>query len=496
MNQLLFERATGNIGPNVFAKLETTKLLRSFQPAPQWRFDGGERGSAIGDGESDSPGADRRKDIWAHQSGVNALALERFDGRILISGGSDATIRLWDLEQCGNPNRPHTYRPVAEIAKAETLPGAPAGKSQAHRFGITHLSFYPFDNAAFLSSSYDQTLKLWATDSARLSGSFDIASKIYTHAISPIASHLLVACGTQHPAVRLVDLRSSAAVQSLVAPGQVGAATGAVLSVAWSPRHEHILASGAVDGSVRIWDIRRASGLVGLLDQEDSLGIVHRGADVDSGALRERGIRASAKAHSGPVNGLTWTDDGAYIVSAGHDRRIRVWDAATGANTLASFGPSIRNGQLASATMFTSPVGLTPPRGELLFWPNETEILVLDLHEGTVVTRLRGVGPSMAGVRARRGGERTVKNRVTSIVWRGAGGVGGSSGVVMGGRNALGGIYSAHLDGQIRAWAPHVEGPDNEEDFGEQEDQGERAQKRKAIDDAFRNLMGKKITFT
>lgn len=411
-----------------------------------------------------------------------------------MSGGSDATIKLWDLEQCPNPNLSHTYKPIAQITRAD-----PASKSklQGHRFGITHLSFFPFDPEAFLSSAYDNTLKLWSTDSTKLSGSFDLGSKIYTHAISPIADHLLVACGTQHPAVRLVDLRSGAAIQSLVAPGQVGAEAGAVLSVAWSPRHEHVLASGSVDGAVRIWDVRRASGLLGLLDQEDSMGILSRGGNPEATALKDRGIRVSAKAHSGVVNGLTWTDDGNFIVSAGHDRRIRVWDAATGANTLASFGPTIRNSQLGSVTMFTSPVGLTPPKRELLFWPNETEILVMNLHEGTIVSRLRGMGSGTAGVKSQRGSERSVKNRVTSLVWRGGGGGGGSSGVVLGGSNAPGGVYSGHSDGSIRAWMPQVEGNDKEdEDDSSEVAQQEKATKRKVIDDAFKSLMGKKITFT
>lgn len=87
-----------------------------------------------------------------------------------------------------------------------------------HKFGITHLSFYPFDAAAFLSTSYDQTLKVWSTETARVSGSFALGSKASTHAISPVAGHVLVACGTQHPAVRLVDLRSGANVQSLGKP--------------------------------------------------------------------------------------------------------------------------------------------------------------------------------------------------------------------------------------------------------------------------------------
>jgi DNA excision repair protein ERCC-8 len=148
--------------------------------------------------------------------------------------------------------------------------------------------------------------------------------------------------------------------------------------------------------------------------------------------------------------------------------------------------------------MFITPVGLTPAGRELLVWPNETDILLLDLHRGSIVTKLRGMGPNVAAVRAQRGGaERTVRNRITSLVWRGAGGGGSSSGVVMGGSNTPGAIYSGHLDGQIRAWVPEVEGDDEEdEDTGPQEVMEERSRKRKAIDDAFRSLMGKNITFT
>ncbi|KAI1178097.1 WD40-repeat-containing domain protein [Nemania sp. FL0916] len=476
MNELLLERATGAVGPNVFARLQTTQLLRSFRPVPRFRFDGGERGVAILDGEASS--SDSPSSLWAHQAGVSALALERFDGRILISGGSDASIKIWDLEQCGNPSNPHTFKPV----------GAIRASAQAHRFGITHLSFYPFDSAAFISTSYDQTLKLSSTEEARVSASFSLGSKIYTHAVSPIASHLLVACGTQHPAVRLVDLRSGSSMQSLTGHG------GAILAAAWSPRHEHVLATGGVDGTVRIWDIRRAGALIGMLDHEDSLGLYHNGLLREDGTVR---MRASAKAHVAPVNGLTWTDDGGYIVSAGHDNRIRVWDAATGRNTLANFGPSIKNRQLASVTMFTSPVGLTHPGRELLFWPNESEILVCDLHDGHIITRLRGTGAAIAGVRSAKKSERTVKNRMSSLVWRGAGGGGGSSGVVMGGSNMPGAILSAHLDGQIRTWAPLLgEDAENDDEDATEEVGEENSRKRKTLNDVYKSLMGQKITFT
>ncbi len=92
MNELLLDRASGGLGQNAFARLYYTQLLHAFRPAPHLRFDGGERGTNIAvddDGGPSSaaaaPAVGQRvggRDMWAHQAGVNALALERFDGRM------------------------------------------------------------------------------------------------------------------------------------------------------------------------------------------------------------------------------------------------------------------------------------------------------------------------------------------------------------------------------------------------------------------------------
>lgn len=71
-----------------FARLQTTHFLASFGPAPNLRFNGGERGG-LAIQQDDEPGAstaaDPRTTLWAHQAGVNALAVERFDGRLWVS---------------------------------------------------------------------------------------------------------------------------------------------------------------------------------------------------------------------------------------------------------------------------------------------------------------------------------------------------------------------------------------------------------------------------
>lgn len=84
MNQLLFDRSTGNLGPQAFARLQTSRLIHSIQLAPRLRFNGGEKEVTLIDEDqsqgfysSDPPGGETvEPKIWAHQSGVNALAID------------------------------------------------------------------------------------------------------------------------------------------------------------------------------------------------------------------------------------------------------------------------------------------------------------------------------------------------------------------------------------------------------------------------------------
>ena len=120
-----------------------------------------------------------------------------------------------------------------------------------------------------------------------------------------------------------------------------------------------------------------------------------------------------------------------------------------------------------------------------MFYPNEKEVLMFDLLDGTLLKRLRTPGLAVAAAQARgSAAQRNIKNRITSLAWR----AGNTE------------LYSAHSDGFIRPWIPstieEVEIEEEEALEGESGEEESRKRKRQALEDVFRDLTKQKITFT
>ena len=246
---------------------------------------------------------------------------------------------------------------------------------------------------------------------------------------------------------------------------------------------ENILASGATDGTVRLWDIRRSSSSLGCLDMEDHVGIV--GHDGFGTGARHR---ESGKAHAAAVNGLSWTESGDFLVTTGHDERMRVWDMLSGANTLANFGPIVRNTHLSTTNPLLAPAKLLGINKQVLFFQNESEILMYNLLDGELLKRIRGPAAiSNSGDASVNLHQRNIQQRVTSLAWR-------AHDIE---------LYSSYVDGSIHCWnASQLCGVADryaEQDSdgpSDSEDTETKKRKRQILDDIYQGLTKQRVTFT
>lgn len=393
----------------------------------------------------------------------------------MVSGGADPSIRLWDLETRGSELE-HTHRAIASVTKSS--------HPDAHTHATTSISIYPFDPvpSTIMTTSHDGTLKLSAlgVESITPVHTFTLDCTPYTHSFSSHpGSTLLIAVGTSDKPVRLLDLRSGLTTHGL--PGH----TSSVLSVSWAPHRPYLLASASADNRVIIFDVRRGghNSAIATLDMDDPIGFVPP-LSAPSLYRSRRSYSLHARAHNGPVTGVRWSSNGTHLVTAGQDARIRVWDATTGANTLAHFGPRVRNSvssHLAERAPLVVPKGVMSPGHETLLWPNfndqddRGEIFMFELREGTYVKRLRVPGLMSGRQESKSRPSALSAARINGLAWRGN----GASGEGME-------IFSTHGDGAIRAWVSRV--PDGEPDEAEEEELADRKRKRDVLDEVYRGF--------
>ncbi|XP_077571497.1 DNA excision repair protein ERCC-8-like [Stigmatopora nigra] len=341
--------------------------------------------------------ADREMDR-IHANGVNTIDIEVIEGKYMLSGGADGVIVIYDLENLTGKTQ-YTCKAVSTVGRSSKY---------AHKFSVETVQWYPYDTGMFVSSSFDKTMKVWDTEILKPAEVFEFEGNVYSHHLSPIArKHSLIAVGTKNPKIQLCDLKSGSKIHILHGH------RAEVLSVRWSPRYEHILASASADSKVRVWDVRRASACLFTLDQHN-------------GDKSKAASEAVNTAHNGRVNGLCFTSDGLYLLTSGTDDRMRLWNSATGENTLVNYG-KVNNGSRKRRQLTVSR-GCSP---EFVFVPYGNSVAIYGLYTGELVTMLRGH-----------------YNHVDCCEFHPDHQV----------------LYSAGKDGNILAWVPVLRCPDIEDD--------------------------------
>jgi WD40 repeat protein/serine/threonine protein kinase len=240
------------------------------------------------------PGQQQKpKGFAGHTGTVRALALSP-DGSRAASGGDDGTVRLWDLK-AGKDHK--------------TLDG---------QSDTVRCLAFSSDGKRVLSGGDDRILRLWDLDKPGepklLHGhSGSVRSVSFTGTEKGVLS---AAAGPYDNSVRLWDVESGK--QTRV----VGRHKDGVNTVVGSRAGAQAL-SGSDDGTVRLWDLNRAS-TESALPPPTSLVEVRRLRMLD-------GPRAG-------MERVAVSRDGRRILAAGADGVARIWDVATGSEVLALTG--------------------------------------------------------------------------------------------------------------------------------------------------------------
>uniref|UniRef100_A0A0E0H6I1 Anaphase-promoting complex subunit 4 WD40 domain-containing protein n=1 Tax=Oryza nivara TaxID=4536 RepID=A0A0E0H6I1_ORYNI len=196
--------------------------------------------------------SNRKEFTTPHNGAINSL-----QRRYLLSGASDGSAAIFDVQNA-------TEYEAGFIAKHRSILLVDKQHENGHKFVVSMAVWYPVDTGLFVTASFDQYVKVWDTNSTQVVMDFKMPGKVYSAAMSPIATtHMLIATGSADVQVHLCDIASGAFTHTLS-----GHRDG-IMSLEWSTSSEWILMSGGCDGAIRFWDIRRA-GCFLVLDQSRS----------------------------------------------------------------------------------------------------------------------------------------------------------------------------------------------------------------------------------
>lgn len=300
-----------------------------------------------------------------HVGYINSLDIDPVDHQLLLCGGSDSAISIWDLEN------------ETDVPPEDKQPLCKLEMKIGHQFGLTKVQWWPFDQSMFLTGSYDNTVKIWDSSALEDVYTFDFEKKVYNFDVNSLELDGLIAVGLSSPLIRLVDLRSTSSAQILK-----GHKSGEVLSVKWSPKLSYLLASGGSDGSVRVWDIRQATQEVSSMDLERLSS---------KQLLNPPEFR---KAHRGACNGLAWCEEGTQLLSVGMDNKARLWShlQEQGVNENINFGPLFQDNRQQNLDPLVSSTGEFNNETRVFLSSDTGDVLYYTLNEAQLVQRLVAPG--------------------------------------------------------------------------------------------------------
>lgn len=348
--------------------------------------------------------------VFVGHAGSVQSAVFSPDGRRIVSGSGDTTIRVWNTETGEMARRPlrghgHTVNSVSfspdgkKIASGSSdhavhVWDADTGKIvgsplRGHSDKVWSVSFSP-DGRHIFSGSSDHTVRIWdiETGNLRTGPLRGHSDTVYSVSCSPDGKR--IASASSDSTIMLWD-----PVTGEMVAGPLRGHSGRIYSVCFSPDGKRI-ASGSSDTTIRVWEAEKGEMVAGPLRGHSntiySVSFSPDGKRVVSGSNDEtiriwdtetaETVLGPLRGHSNTVNSVSFSPDGRKIVSGSKDHKIRVWDAETG---------EAAAGQLRGHSSTVYSVSFSPNGKRIVSGSSDHTICIWDVETGeTVVGPLRG----------------------------------------------------------------------------------------------------------